>query len=88
VAERRSASERRRVDRRVRRDTVAVERRSGLERRAEPERRRNINQYDMEPDALELINAVNRFKERTGKPFPTWSEVLGILRSLGYEKRG
>jgi hypothetical protein len=87
VAERRSAGERRRVDRRVRRDSVAVERRSGLERRAEPERRRNINQYDMEPDVLELINAVNRFKERTGKPFPTWSEVLGILRSLGYEKR-
>ena len=37
--------------------------------------------------ADEFIRAINRFKERTGRAFPTWSEVLQILRDLGYEKQ-
>ena len=37
-------------------------------------------------ETLEFIQAVDRFKRRTQKAFPTWSEVLDILRSLGYRK--
>ena len=85
-ADRRSRTDRRKGDRRVRDVPVAVDRRKG-DRRQGPRRKRSMNQYDLEAETLEFINAINRFKESSGRPFPTWSEVLGILRDLGYEKR-
>ena len=30
--------------------------------------------------------AMNEYKHKSGRMFPTWSEVLEVLRSLGYEK--
>jgi hypothetical protein len=30
--------------------------------------------------------AMKEYKDRSGRMFPTWSEVLEVLRSLGYEK--
>lgn len=86
-ADRRSSRDRRAgKDRRTRDVPVAVDRRKG-DRRKGPRRKRSMNQYDLEAETLEFINAINRFKERSGRPFPTWSEVLTILRELGYEKR-
>ena len=67
--------------------TAATPERRGTERRKAQRRKRNINQYDLEEDTLEFIRAINRFKEQTGRAFPTWSEVLQILRELGYERR-
>jgi hypothetical protein len=29
---------------------------------------------------------MNEYKQRSGRMFPTWSEVLEVLRGLGYEK--
>lgn len=81
-----TGGDRRKGDRRVRDVPVAVDRR-GTDRRKGPRRKRSMNQYDLEAETLEFINAINRFKEASGRPFPTWSEVLGILRDLGYEKR-
>lgn len=85
---RRVRHERRQGDRRKDSEPVAVERRGGQDRR-QVERRapRNINAYDLGADELELINAVNAHKARTGRAFPTWSEMLKIVRGLGYEKR-
>ena len=37
-------------------------------------------------EALEFIQAIDRYKRRTQKSFPTWSEVLEILKGLGYSK--
>lgn len=37
-------------------------------------------------EILEFIQAVDRFKRRTQKAFPSWSEVLKILKDLGYRK--
>jgi hypothetical protein len=37
-------------------------------------------------DELEFIQAIDRFKRQHGRPFPSWSEVLTILKSLGYSK--
>lgn len=39
-----------------------------------------------ELETLEFIQAVDRFKRRTMKVFPTWSDVLVILRDLGYQR--
>lgn len=85
--DRRTASDRRREERRQAQQPVPQERRTGSDRRVGPRRKRSINQYDMDADVLEFINAINRFKQSSGRAFPTWSEVLGILRDLGYEKR-
>lgn len=38
------------------------------------------------PDEVEFIEAVNRYKRDHGRPFPTWGEVLDVLKSLGYRR--
>jgi hypothetical protein len=35
---------------------------------------------------MEFMTAMNEYKRRSGRMFPTWSEVLEVLQSLGYEK--
>ncbi len=34
----------------------------------------------------EFMKAMNEYKDRNGRMFPTWSEVLEVLQSLGYRK--
>ena len=34
----------------------------------------------------EFMLAMNEYKRQSGRMFPTWSEVLEVLRDLGYEK--
>lgn len=41
---------------------------------------------EAERETLEFIQAVDRYKRRTQKAFPSWTEILEILKSLGYEK--
>ncbi len=84
--DRRRPQERRQTQRRARKEPVAQERRSGDERRRGERRKRNINQYDMSPDELEFVNAVNRFRELSSNRFPSARDILNILRDLGYEK--
>jgi hypothetical protein len=35
---------------------------------------------------MEFMTAMNEYKRSSGRMFPTWSEVLEVLKSLGYEK--
>jgi hypothetical protein len=60
------------------------------ERRAKKERRRRIDPTTFEKqytdDELEFMNAVQRFKEQSGKSFPTYGEVLRIAAGLGYRR--
>ena len=42
---------------------------------------------EIDADVLEFIAAIDRFKLEHGRPFPSWSEILMIVRQLGY-KRG
>jgi hypothetical protein len=34
----------------------------------------------------EFLMAMDRFKREKCRPFPTWREVLAVLKSLGYRK--
>ena len=34
----------------------------------------------------EFLLAMQAYKKSSGRMFPTWSEVLEVLRDLGYEK--
>jgi hypothetical protein len=38
-------------------------------------------------DEREFQVATDQYKIRSGRQFPTWSEILEVLRSLGYDKR-
>jgi hypothetical protein len=91
AAERRAHDDRRvPEERRKRQVPVAVERRSGIDRRSGVDRRdvgKRGGEYDLDAETMEFIRAVGAFKARTGKAFPTWSEILGILRDLGWERR-
>jgi hypothetical protein len=88
---------RRHSDRRKRSIPVAVERRSGKDRRLEEkskglegERRRQVDpttcEKDYNEDEIAFMQAMDLYKRRNRRPFPTWSEVLEVLISLGYRK--
>jgi hypothetical protein len=34
----------------------------------------------------EFMQAMQEYKRKSGRMFPTWSEVLEVLQALGYEK--
>jgi hypothetical protein len=38
-------------------------------------------------DVLEFIRAMHAYQERYHRRYPAWSEVLYVLRTLGYAKR-
>jgi hypothetical protein len=41
---------------------------------------------DVDPDVLEFIAAIGRYRLERSRPFPNWSEILEILKALGYRK--
>ena len=53
-------------------------------------RRRLVDPTTCERDyaaaELEFMMAMQEYKKRSGRMFPTWSEVLEVLTGLGYEK--
>jgi hypothetical protein len=40
----------------------------------------------VDEDAMEFIQAIEVFKKAKHRPFPTWGEVLQVLKGLGYRK--
>lgn len=67
---------------------------TGQERRSadrrKTERRRQIDpttcERDYQPEEVEFMRAMDDYKRRSGRQFPTWSEVLEVIRDLGYRK--
>ena len=55
--------------------------------RASPARRKSHFSTPVNDDELEFIRAIEEFKRQNDQPFPSWSEVLLVLKRLGYEKR-
>jgi hypothetical protein len=53
-------------------------------------RRRFVDPTTCERDytlaEMEFMQAMHEYKQTSGRMFPTWSEVLEVLRGLGYEK--
>jgi hypothetical protein len=80
-------------DRRKRNIPVATDRRranNAAEKRRLSERRRLIDPTTCERDYNDeeniFMKAMDRYKRENRRPFPTWSEVLEVLRALGYRK--
>jgi hypothetical protein len=91
VMDARSNKDRRQADRREKPVPVAVEHRS-MERRVKVNRRRQIDpttcERDYSVEEVEFMSALDDYKRRSGRMFPTCSEILEVFRGLGYEKRG
>lgn len=76
-----------------RRDTV-VDRRNnqtGLERRRGPGRRRSdfvkaADEGEMSQEQFAFIRAIDAYKRCNQRPYPTWTEVLEVIRKMGYRK--
>jgi hypothetical protein len=90
VTDRRGNDRRGSNERRKRQIPVAVERRSGTDRRNQGERRRQVDpttcERDYNDDEILFMKAMDQYKRQNRRPFPTWSEVLEVLYSLGYRK--
>ena len=68
-----------------------VDRRLGLERRRGPGRRRgeerkSAEEGQMSDEQFEFLMAIDEYKRKNGRPFPTWTEVLEVIKALGYRK--
>ena len=89
--ERRASRDRREdTDRRKTNEPVAAERRT-IQRRVKVNRRRQIDpttcERDYSSEEVEFMNALDDYKRTSGRMFPTCSEVLEVIRKLGYQKR-
>ncbi len=91
--ERRDGRDRRGVGRSPAPKIVEAKEQAGAkapERRARKERRKRIDPTTFEKqyteDEMEFMNAMQRFKERTGRPFPSYGEVIKVAVALGYRK--
>jgi len=68
-----------------------VDRRLGLDRRRGPGRRRSddrksAEEGQMSNEQFELLMAIDEYKKQNARPFPTWTEVLEVMKALGYRK--
>jgi len=75
--ERRSGAERREV--------------TGLERRRGPGRRlsdarKSAEEGEMSIEQFEFVMAIQTYKKVNKKLYPTWTEILEVVRQLGYRK--
>jgi hypothetical protein len=72
------------------RPAAAAEDKREIADRRRQDRRRQIDPTTCERDyslaEIEFMRAMDDYKRRSGRPFPTWSEVLEVINSLGYRK--
>ncbi|MBW3540624.1 MAG: hypothetical protein KY476_10160 [Planctomycetes bacterium] len=88
--------DRRRADRRTNAESLPDSLEStddGMARRGprrKQERRRQIDpttcERDYSEDEVEFMRSMDEYKRKSGRQFPTWSEVLEVLYSMGYRK--
>lgn len=81
------------IDRRAHKDRreSVVDRRVGLDRQRGPGRRRSderksAEEGQMSDEQFEFIMAIDEYKRVNARPFPTWTEVLEVIKALGYRR--
>lgn len=68
-----------------------VDRRLGLDRRRGPGKRRSddrksAEEGQMSDEQFDFLMAIDEYKRKNTRPFPTWTEVLEVIKTLGYRK--
>ncbi len=51
-----------------------------------PKKATTLRPDEMSADVLQFIQAIDDYKRIHNRPFPNWSEVLEIVKALGYER--
>lgn len=83
-----AASERRKrmipvaVDRRRAENAAIARKNSGRRRLIDP----TTCERDYSDEEISFMQAMEMYKRNNRRPFPTWSEVLEVLLSLGYRR--
>ena len=80
--ERRSGKDRRQsvVDRRLK-----LDRRRGPGKRRSDERKA-AEEGQMSDEQFEFLMTIDEYKRKNTRPFPTWTEVLEVIKAMGYRK--
>ena len=69
---------------------ITIEDRREITDRRRLDRRRQIDpttcERDYSDNEVEFMKSMDDYKRKSGRSFPTWSEVLEVLNSLGYRK--
>ncbi|NIA17402.1 MAG: hypothetical protein GWO86_03540 [Planctomycetes bacterium] len=70
---------------------AVVDRRLNLDRRRGPGKRRSddrrsAEEGQMTDEQFEFVTAIDEYKRVNQKPFPTWTEVLEVIKAMGYRK--
>lgn len=68
-----------------------IDRRLGFDRRRGPgvrrsEERRAAEEGEMNDEQFDFLMAIDQYKRQNQRPFPTWTEVLEVIKTLGYRK--
>jgi len=68
-----------------------VDRRLGLDRRRGPGRRltderKAAEEGQMSDEQFDFLMAIDEYKRKNARPFPTWTEILDVIKALGYRK--
>ncbi|MHC4122697.1 MAG: hypothetical protein ACYSSI_03915 [Planctomycetota bacterium] len=68
-----------------------VDRRLQLNRHRGPGHRRSdtrkaAEEGQMSDEQFAFLMAVDEYKRENSRPFPTWTEVLEVIKALGYRK--
>ena len=83
ITERRTSEDRRQAE-------VPVAAKKRISERRKVQRRRQIDPTTCERDytdaEVEFMHAMDEYKRANGRMFPTCSEILEVLRDLGYQK--
>lgn len=70
---------------------VLVDRRSGFDRRRGPGHRRTperraAEEGEMTEEQFDFLMAIDQYKRVNQRPFPSWTEVLEVIKAIGYRK--
>jgi hypothetical protein len=68
-----------------RRDDTGLERRRGPGRRRSDDRKA-AEEGEMTNEQFEFVMAIETYKKVNKRMYPTWTEILEIVRQLGYRK--
>lgn len=86
-----SATEQQRSDRRHTLVDRRTEQGTGLERRRGPGRRRSdfiraAEEGELTQEQFLFVAAIDAYKRVNQRPYPSWTEILEVIRKLGYRK--
>lgn len=68
-----------------RRETTGLERRRGPGRRRSDDRKA-AEEGEMTGEQFEFVMAIETYKKVNKRMYPTWTEILEVVRQLGYRK--